>query len=70
MNLSPSNVMNLPVILYERDKHTMIIEFKLVSTFNAPPKSFVLSYTRLSETLTTGRRRRSLKYNNKDISYQ
>ena len=40
-------------------------------TFNAPQKSFVLFNTHvLSETVTTGRRRHSLKYNNKDISYK
>ena len=39
-------------------------------TYNAPPKSFVLFNTYLSETVSTGRRRRSLKYNNNDISYK
>ena len=40
-------------------------------TFRAHPKSFVLFNTHvLSETVTTGRRWHSLKYDNKDISYQ
>ena len=38
-------------------------------SLNAPPNSFVLFYTLLSEIVTTGRQRRSLKYN-KDIPYQ
>ena len=44
-------------------------------TFNAPPKAFVLFYAhvylKLSlQPVVPEPRRRSLKYNNKDISYQ
>ena len=39
-------------------------------TFNAPPNHLIVLHTCLSEIVNTGRRRRSLKYNNEDTSYQ
>ena len=52
-----------------RDKQIMIIEFSLIYTFSAPQRSCGF-YAHVYLKLTMGRHRRSLKYNNEDISYQ